>query len=80
MRDVNLLISDSFEQQGATMRKFQIEMQLDPAADVASSATPAKTATAAVALDPEAAAGPTTAPAAAPTATAGADAAGAAVK
>jgi Tfp pilus assembly protein PilN len=54
VRDVNLLISDSFESQGVTLRKFQIEMMLDPAAEVSLPA--AETKTAAVELNEPAAA------------------------
>jgi Tfp pilus assembly protein PilN len=47
MQDVNLLISDTFEYQGQTLRRFQIEMMLNPSAEVALPAGP-KTSTAAV--------------------------------
>jgi hypothetical protein len=50
VKDVNLVISDTFESQGQTLRKFQIEMMLDPKAEV--TAPPAeKTKTAAVELE-----------------------------
>jgi Tfp pilus assembly protein PilN len=44
--DVNLLISDAFESQGVTLRKFQIEMMLDPTAEVSLPPENAKTAVA----------------------------------
>ena len=44
LRDVNLVISDAFVSQGATLRKFQIEMQLDPAAEVSLPVEDTKTA------------------------------------
>jgi Tfp pilus assembly protein PilN len=34
LKDVNLVISDQFEQDNAQLRKFQIEMMLDPSAEV----------------------------------------------
>ena len=50
LKDVTLLISDAQEIQGATMRRFQIEMTLDPAAEVAPVLAP-PTKTAAVELE-----------------------------
>lgn len=47
-KEVNLLISDEFKQGNETMRRFQIELSLDPAAQVAGAG--AKTNTAAVPL------------------------------
>jgi hypothetical protein len=44
IRDVNLLISDEFVVQEAKMRKFQVEMTLDPNAEVQPGALPSKTA------------------------------------
>ena len=44
LRDVNLVISDAFVSQGATLRKFQIEMQLDPNAEVSFPVEDTKTA------------------------------------
>jgi len=40
MQEVNLLISDTFEYQGQTLRRFQIEMMLNPSAEVALPAAP----------------------------------------
>src|SRR4051812_1141130 len=51
VRDVNLVISDAFESQGATLRKFQIEMMVDPSAEVSLPAPGEKTKTAAVELE-----------------------------
>jgi hypothetical protein len=34
LRDVNLIISDTFQQDKATLRRFQIEMRLNPDAEV----------------------------------------------
>jgi hypothetical protein len=50
VRDVNLVISDSFESQGVTLRKFQIEMMVDPNAEISLPPTE-KTKTAAVELE-----------------------------
>jgi hypothetical protein len=48
-RDVNLVISDEFELEEKKLRKFQIELTLDPSADVNSLASaPGKDATTAV--------------------------------
>jgi hypothetical protein len=44
IRDVNLLISDEFLVNDAKMRKFQVEMSLDPNAEVQPGALPSKTA------------------------------------
>jgi hypothetical protein len=44
IRDVNLLISDEFLVNDAKMRKFQVEMTLDPNAEVQPGALPSKTA------------------------------------
>jgi Tfp pilus assembly protein PilN len=50
VREVNLVISDAFESQGVTLRKFQIEMMVDPNAEVLLPPTE-KTKTAAVELE-----------------------------
>ncbi len=50
LQDVNLVISDTYEYQGQTLRRFQIEMMLNPSAEVALPAPPTKTVTAAVEL------------------------------
>jgi hypothetical protein len=44
IRDVNLLISDEYVVNDAKMRKFQVEMSLDPDAEVQPGALPSKTA------------------------------------
>jgi hypothetical protein len=49
VKDVNLLISDEFAVGTLKMRKFQLEMMIDPAADVQPGALPRGT-TAAVEL------------------------------
>jgi len=45
LKDVNLMITDSFVQDKATLRKFQIEMMLNPDAEVRDEPKPAKLAT-----------------------------------
>ena len=52
LRDVNLVISDVFKQGDRSVRKFQIEMMLNPAAEVKDD-TKANQTTAAVELAPE---------------------------
>jgi hypothetical protein len=44
IRDVNLVISDEYVVNDAKMRKFQVEMSLDPDAEVQPGALPSKTA------------------------------------
>jgi Tfp pilus assembly protein PilN len=44
LRDVNLLVTEEFAVQGEKLRKFQIEMMLDPRAEVSPSAQEPKTA------------------------------------
>ncbi len=44
LRDVNLVISDIYEHDHVTMRKFQIEMMLNPDAEVKDEPAPTKTA------------------------------------
>jgi len=50
VRDVNLLISDEFNVANAKMRKFQLEMMIDPAAEVQPNSIP-RGSTAAAAFD-----------------------------
>jgi len=44
LTDVNLVISDEFQQEGEKLRKFQIEMTLAPDAEVQPTTQPAHTA------------------------------------
>jgi Tfp pilus assembly protein PilN len=50
-KEVNLVISDTFTQRTETLRRFQIEMMLNPAAEVTAPAEDANKKTSAVALE-----------------------------
>jgi len=50
VRDVNLLISDEFLVADVKMRKFQVDMSIDPGAEVQPGAIPSKTAATSVEL------------------------------